>query len=180
MLELTATPFSTPAMPSVPLAVPPNACDSPIVRSSLLSCMVAATAVRPNCASADLDARGGEPQIKVEIVKAIERDRQAVPIVFIAGKKPHAGNIGRQIQRVRRKRALHQPVAVGRQRQRAFGTVAVELDIDVGQGRHAAADIALGAKREAAEAAERDPALAGPVQRVTQRGRLDVKRAVEL
>jgi len=52
--------------------------------------------------------------------------------------------------------------------QRAFRAIVVELDVDVGQGRHAAADIALRAKREAAEAAERHLALAGPVQRVAQ------------
>ena len=68
----------------------------------------------------------------------------------------------------------------GRERQHAFGGVAVELDIDIGERNHATADRALRPQGETSEAAERHLALAGPAQGVAQRWRIDAQRALEL
>ncbi len=181
MLEVTAMPFSALAMPSVPLAVPPNACDSPTVRSSLPSCIVAATAVRPNCALAILMLAADSRRSRLKSSKPLSAIGRRSQLVFIAGQKPHAGNIGRQIERIRRKRALHQPMAVGRQRQRAFGAIAVELDIDIGQAtpcRRRYRSVRASAKRPKPP----NGTLLLPVQCRASRseGDFDVERAVEL
>src|SRR3984957_2094217 len=69
-------------------------------------------------------------------------------------------------------------MAVIGKRQGAFRGVAVEVDIDVGQRNHAAADLALRAQRKAAEAAERQLVVSAPSQCLSQRRRIAAERSL--
>ena len=123
----------------------------------------------PELRVGDFDAVGGEAQIEIERRQAVQRDRQPVPGTRVGGHDPNAGYVRREVERVRSQRALHGLVAVGREREHAFGAVAVELDVDVGQRHCVRVHVALGAQCETAEAAERHLVLAGPLQRLAQR-----------
>ena len=131
--------------------MPPKACDSPTATFRFPPRRLAATAVRPSFAVAERDASGGQPQIEIDAAEAVERDRPPVPVV--AGEQADRGNIGRQIERLDRERALQGLAPVACESQRAFPDIAVELDID-GRERNVSADhVGLCLECESAEAA---------------------------
>ena len=128
----------------------------------------------------DVDPRGGEPQIDIDALEAVERDRLAVPVALAGGQQPHGGDVGRQIERVGGERPLQRlPAAVG-QRQHALAGIAVELDVDAGQTERAAHHVGLGLERETAEATARQGLLAGPAHGLAQRRRIGRQRALHL
>ena len=106
--------------------------------------------------------------------------RAAVPFALIGGEQADGGDIGRQIERVGGERALQRLPPVGGEGEHALGGVAVEFDIDAGQPDGAAHHIGLRLDREAAEAAAGQRPLAGPDQRLAQRGGVGGERAFDL
>ena len=159
--EVTATPPSALASPSEPLG---DAAES--LRFPDRDVELAVAHIGGDCRSTqlrvrDFDAGGREPQIEIEVGEAFQRYGQLIPAAFVGGQQVNPGYIRSEIERIGRERALDGAM-VGRERDHAFGGIAVELDIDAGERDHAAADAALRPQREAPKAAERQLAGIGP------------------
>ena len=112
--------------------------------------------------------RRREAHIEVGGGQRIQIEQLPVPVARAAGEQAKGGDIGREVERAGSQRCLQRLAAVIGIGHHAFGDVAVELDVDVGQCDRGTDDIGARLQREAAEPAAARRRLAGPAQGVAQ------------
>ncbi len=126
---------------------------------------------------ADRDPRRRQPHVEVGGRQRVEVEQLPVPVARAAGEQAEGGDVGREIECAGGQRRLQRLAAVIGVGHHAFGDIAVEFDIDIGQRDRRADDIGARLQREAAEAAAAGRRLPGPAQRVAQRQAVDGQRA---
>src|SRR5262249_12631128 len=114
------------------------------------------------------DVRGREPQIDIETGKSLERDAAVAPRAFVGGQQADGRHIRTEVERVSREGALQSLTSVSGKREHAFGSVAVEFDIDARQANCSGDHVGPRLDCETAEAAAGRRLLAGPYQRIAQ------------
>ena len=129
---------------------------------------LAPSAVRPSLVGPTVTLAADSRMSRSVVGQRIQIEQLPVPVARAAGEQAEGRDIGREVERAGGQRRLQGLAAVVGVGHHAFGDVAVEFDVDIGQRDRGADDIGARLQREAAEPAAARRRLAGPAQRVAQ------------
>ena len=125
----------------------------------------------------DGDLRRRKPHVEIGGGQRMQVEQLSVPVACAVGEQTDRLDIGREIDRAggqRRLQGLPTVVGVGHD---AFGDVAVDLDVDIGQRDRCADHVGACLEREASKPAAAGRRLSDPAHCLAQRGAVGGHRA---